>query len=449
MKTDTIAAIATAPGQGGIGIIRISGPETEKILNAVFVPAAGKFNGFHSHEMVYGAVCDGNGMIDECMAVLMRAPRSYTREDVAELQLHGGGYNLTRALECCLDNGARLAEPGEFTRRAFANGRIDLSRAEAVMQLISARGEQEHRAAVRQLEGRTASYVRSVSDELYQIQAGLAACIDYPEEIPDEEGAAGLEAHLLQLIDRLMSSVDERCSRLLSDGLQVVLAGRPNVGKSSILNSLLGEERAIVTQIPGTTRDPVKGEMTLNGIRICITDTAGLRNTDDPVERIGVERSVKELKDADLVLFVLDGSESLSSEEEKYLKSMKPSDAVLINKSDLPLRITEKTVRSIHPDTPCIVLSAHDLTTLTPIKELIRTQAEISDRIIFSQPRHAALVRKAVAHLKDAVETLHTLTLDFVSVDLQAAQNALAEITGDQVSEKILDTVFSRFCVGK
>ena len=286
---DTIAAIATAPGQGGVGIVRISGPEAEQVLSRVFRPA--KAAPLVSHMLTYGHVMDGAEAVDECMAVLMRAPRSYTREDVAELQLHGGTYLCQRVLALCLQNGARLAAPGEFTRRAFLNGRIDLSQAEAVMGLISAQGEQARRAALRQLEGGASSFIRQAAEELYDLQAGIAACIDFPEEISEEEAAVNLRPRMLALADTLDNACDERAARIVSSGLNVALCGRPNVGKSSLLNALLGEERAIVTDVPGTTRDMVTGDMTLGGSVIHLTDTAGQHDTDDPVERLGVERA--------------------------------------------------------------------------------------------------------------------------------------------------------------
>ena len=315
MKEDTIAAIATAPGQGGIGIIRISGPESEKILKKIFRPAGLKETyGWKSHFLMYGRITDGAEILDECMAVIMRSPKSYTREDVAEIQSHGGTQVLQSILELVLKCGARMAEAGEFTRRAFLNGRIDLSRAEAVMSLIQARGEQERRAAVRQMSGGTAAFVRKASDDLYLLQAGLAACIDYPEEISDEEGAGSLREGLEHLTGLLRNAVDERSSHLIYDGMQVTLFGVPNAGKSSLLNALIGQEKAIVTDIPGTTRDTVEGEMSLDGIRIHLTDTAGMRDTEDPIERIGVERSERARQNADVAMLVLDGSREMTTE---------------------------------------------------------------------------------------------------------------------------------------
>ena len=449
MKEDTIAAIATAPGEGGIGIVRLSGPDAERILSRVFRPA-GKPEAIHeSHRMVYGTVTDGSNTVDECMAVLMRAPRSYTREDVAEIQVHGGGYVLNRVLSLCLDAGARLAQPGEFTRRAFLNGRVDLSQAEAVMGLISARGEQEHKAAVRQMNGGATSFVREYADELYRLQAGLSACMDYPEEISDEEGTGTLKEGLQRLVVRLENAVDEHASRLIHQGLRVALVGRPNVGKSSLLNALLGEERAIVTSIPGTTRDTVLGEMTINGIRVELTDTAGIHETEDPVEKIGVARSEKALREADAVLLILDGSEAVNETDRMLLDSLPPHSAVVINKSDLPTIVSEDTVRHLRPDLVCMTLSARTPESLDALRSYLSRFANISDRLAVTQPRHIDAVRRAVAHLRDALSTLDSFSADMASTDLQAAQAALSEITGDRADEKLLDYVFSRFCVGK
>ena len=448
-KQDTIAAIATAPGNGGIGIVRISGPDAEKILREVFVPAGGDREFPASHRMVYGLLKDGRETVDECMAVLMRAPRSYTREDVAEIQLHGGSFVVNRALGLCLGKGARLAEPGEFTRRAFLNGRVDLSRAEAVMEMITARGEQEHKAAVRQLNGGASSFIREFADELADLQAGLAACIDYPEEISDEEGAGTLSEGLKQLIRRLEDAMDEHASRLIHQGLQVALFGRPNVGKSSLLNALLGEDRAIVTEIPGTTRDTVCGEMTVGGVRVVITDTAGIHETEDPVEKIGVERSEKARKQADTALLVIDGSEKLTTEDIELIRKYEEPGAIVINKSDLPVAVTAEEIKRIRAEAVCLTVCAKEPESLKPILAYLKQFAEVSDQVALTQPRHLDAARRAVSHMKDALATLENYTPDVAATDRQAAQSALSEITGENADEKLLDRVFSRFCVGK
>ena len=450
MINDTIAAIATPPGTGGIGIIRISGPEAESILCKVFIPAGAKREYRpESHRMMYGKLSDSGRTVDECMAVLMRAPKSYTREDVAEIHLHGGDYVVRRGLEVCLREGARLAEAGEFTRRAFLNGRIDLSQAEAVMELISARGEQAHKAAIRQMNGGAAGFIRPISDRLYELQAGLAACIDYPEEVTDEEGTGALRSGLQELIQCLEEAVDEHTSRLLHRGLQAAIIGKPNVGKSSLLNALLGEERAIVTSVPGTTRDMIQGEMILNGIRIILTDTAGIRDTEDPVERIGVERSENAWKNADLTILVLDGSAELNEEDRKLLLGIRENAVIVINKADLPLKLQAENLPGIKPGTACVTASARKPETLNSLKDELRLYAAVSDQAALTQPRQLDAARRAAGHLKDALMTLDTFTPDMASTDLQAAQEALSEITGDRADEKLLDSVFSQFCVGK
>ncbi len=444
MDTDTIAAISTPPGEGGIGIIRLSGPAAERILERVFRRPGGDAAPWESHRMYYGFLRAGEETVDEGMAVLMRAPRSYTREDVAELQLHAGSYILQRALEICLEQGARLAEPGEFTRRAFLNGRIDLSRAEAVMSLISARGEQEHRAAVREMRGGVTAFVRAAADRLYEIQAGLAACVDYPEEISEEEGAAEMIPRLESLIRQIREGIQERSSRLLHQGLRVALAGRPNVGKSSLLNALLGEERAIVTSVPGTTRDPVTGEMTLDGVRVRLTDTAGVRETRDEVERIGVERTRKAMEEADAVLLVLDGSMPLQAEDRELMARLPENGAWVVSKGDLPQRLEL-------PETDRTVLrcSALQPESLEGIRAYLRRFTALSDQMAVTQPRHLDALRRAAGFLESALETVRTMPPDLAATDLQAAQAALGEITGDQADERLLDTVFERFCVGK
>ena len=447
---DTIAAIATAPGQGGIGIIRISGSESAGILQKLFEPRTkAPRPEKESHRLTYGVICDGEEIVDECMAVLMKAPGSYTREDVAEIQIHGGAAVLQRTLSLCLANGARMAEPGEFTRRAFLNGRIDLSQAEAVMSLIRARGEQERKAAVRQMEGGTASYIRKASDELYRLQAGLAACIDYPEEISDEEGAGQLKEGLDRLTAYLEEVVNERSSELIHEGLKVTLFGTPNAGKSSLLNALLKQEKAIVSDIPGTTRDTVEGEITINGIRVFVTDTAGLRETRDPVEKLGVQRTRSAIRGADIGFLVIDASRILCDEDLECLRQIRPEDAVVLNKNDLPQVTTEETIRGIAEGVRCITLSAIDGNSITPLREYLSEKTMVTDHLALTQPRHLEAVKRAVKSLKEAKETLRTMTPDMAATDLQAAQLALGEITGDRTDEKLLDEIFADFCVGK
>lgn len=447
MTNDTIAAIATAPGQGGVSIVRLSGPMAEDILLQVFRPA--KAAPMPSHLLTYGHVLDGQETVDECMGVIMRAPRSYTRENVAELQLHGGGYTCQRVLSLCLKAGARLAEPGEFTRRAFLNGRIDLSQAEAVMGLIAAQGDKAHQAAMHQLQGGASAFIRQAADELYSIQAGAAACIDYPEEITEEEAASDLAPRITALADHLDSACNERAARIVTSGLTVALCGRPNVGKSSLLNALLGEDRAIVTPIPGTTRDMITGDMSLGGSIIHLMDTAGLHSTDDPVEQLGVARAESAIRQADVVLLVLDASQPLTAEDSALVDKLRGLNAALVlNKADLPAALTGQEVSPLLDGAPVIRLSAQQPDTLEPLKAYLGQQANLSDQLTLTQPRHLEAARRAAAHLRQAAISLDA-AIDLAAVDLQTAQLALSEITGDQVEERLLDRVFSQFCVGK
>lgn len=449
MKQDTIAAIATAPGQGGVSIVRLSGPEAEDVLLRLFRPAGKKALPLQSHLLTYGHVMDGETVVDECMAVIMRAPRSYTRENVAELQLHGGGYTCQRVLALCLQRGARLAEPGEFTRRAFMNGRIDLSQAEAVMGLIAAQGEKAHAAAMHQLAGGASSFIRRAADELYAISAGAAACIDYPEEISEEEAAAELEPRILRLAEEIDRACDERAARIVATGLNVALCGRPNVGKSSLLNALLGEDRAIVTNIPGTTRDMVHGDMMLGGCIIHLMDTAGVHETDDPVEQLGVQRAEHAVRQADAVLFLLDAGMPLTEDDRRMAALLDPANtAVILNKADLPPVISLEEAQALVPGAKVISLSAHEASSLAPLKDFLLEKASVSDQLTLTQPRHLEAARRAASHLRQAAQGLQ-LAIDLSTIDLHAAQLALAEITGDQVEEKLLDQVFSQFCVGK
>lgn len=447
--SDTIAAIATAPGEGGIAIVRISGPDAESVFSSLFVPAKAVAR-FHSHHLYYGHVMDGEEVIDECMGVLMRAPHSYTREDVAEFQLHGGYAIAHRVLALVLSRSVRLADAGEFTRRAFLNGRLDLSQAEAVMELISARGEQARRAAIHQLSGGASSFIRQASDDLYALQAGIAACIDYPEEISEEEAASDLGPRMLALAERLEAACNEKAARLLRTGLQVALCGRPNVGKSSLLNALLGEDRAIVTDLPGTTRDLVEGDLILDGCLIHLTDTAGMRDTPDPVESVGVERARRAARNADLVLLLLDASSALTEEDLALIRELSALPvAVCLSKSDLPQVLLPDEIRALLPKADVLTVSSLESASMSALREYLLSRARVSDLLSLTQPRHMDAARRAAAALRDAEQTLSSAEIDLCTLDLDRAQSALSEITGDNVEEKLLDRVFSTFCVGK
>ena len=439
-EEDTITALATPPGQGGIAIVRVSGCAARAYFEKLFRPAGQQI--VESHRMLYGHLYDEQGMlIDECMAVLMLAPRSYTREDVAEFHLHGGNQTARQALRALYAIGARPADPGEFTRRAFLNGRIDLSRAEAVMRLISAEGEQAARAALRQLDGGTSAFVRDIQAQGIAITAGVAAALDYPEEIDEKEAAADTASQARILAKRLTDACDERAARLLESGFEVVLCGLPNAGKSSLLNALLGEERAIVTDIPGTTRDVVRGTVLLNGLAVHLSDTAGIRTQTDTVEAIGVERARAAMRSADLVLLVMDGSVPMTEEDEQLLHEAEYPHLVLLSKSDLPhayeysgaLRVSVRTGEG-----------------LRELREELAAHAGEIGEMPLTDARHMRLARRSAALLTEAADALENgEPLDLAAVSLYEALDTLGGITGDRVDEKLLDDLFSRFCVGK
>ncbi len=441
MAAETIAALATPPGRGGIAIIRISGAGAEAALRAVFVPADQK-PAYDSHLMRYGKVMQGDEMLDEGMAVLMRAPRSYTREDVAEIHLHAGEYVVERVMDLLWSLGVTPAQPGEFTKRAFLNGRLDLSRAEAVMQLINATSQRCAKAAVRELQGGSSAFIRQAQDELLDILAGVAAALDYPEEIDEGEVTPGLAHKVEALSHRLLSACDERGARILEHGLEVVIIGKPNVGKSSLLNLLLKEERAIVTSEAGTTRDIVRGSLMIDGIRVNLSDTAGIRQSTGQVEEIGIKRALQALEAADLVLAVLDAASVLSAEDEDVLARVRPYPHLLvINKDDL----------QVQADLPRgIRISAKTGEGLAQLKQAIAGIAGQPGEGALTNARHMQLARRAAGSLHQAAEAMRRAeSLDLCAVDLHEALYLLGEVTGDQVSQDLLDRVFSQFCVGK
>ena len=440
-ERDTIAALATANGTGGIAIVRVSGPEAENCLKALFRPA----RTFESHRMVYGHVCFRGETLDECMAVLMRAPHTYTREDVVEFQLHGGTFVARSVLDALYQMGVRPAAPGEFTKRAFLNGRIDLSRAEAVMSLISAEGSRSARAALRQLEGGVGSFIKEAQQELLELLSGVAAAIDYPDEISMEEAAGNVESGALRLAEKLESGCDERGARIAEQGLEAVLCGRPNVGKSSLLNALTRQERAIVTDIPGTTRDVVTAEMVLDGIKVHFSDTAGIRENADVIEAIGVEKAKRAVAGADVALVVLDAAAGLTAEDEALLRETEDiPHIVVLNKCDLPM---DASARALAEGLPVSAVTGQGIPELE--KRIASFGAGAGESTLTMQ-RHMALAREAAVALRRAAETARMgEAVDLCAVELHEALNALGRVTGEQVDEQLIDDIFSRFCVGK
>ena len=448
---ETIAAIATAGGAGGIAIVRVSGDRAEAILKRLFVPA-GRRDTFESHRLMYGRAVDADGAtLDEVMAVLMRAPASYTREDVAEIHCHGGGAGAGAVLARALELGARMAGPGEFTKRAFLNGRIDLSRAEAVMQLIGAQGQAAARASLRQLEGGVSGFVRDASEQLTGVLALIEASTDFPDEVEVEAAAGEVVGRLGKVIAALRARCDERSARVLREGASIVLAGRPNVGKSSLMNALLDQERAIVTEIPGTTRDVLTERITLGGVVAELSDTAGRRSTDDPIERIGVDRARRAAESADVVLIVLDAAEKLDDSDVELLKKADDRAIICLNKSDLRPVLDAQAIREL-TGARIMEISAQ---TGQGIDALV---GELTRRVAPDEEgggtltvrRHIGLARQAAESLERAVDAVAGgLPLDTAAIDIGLALSSLMEITGENATEAVIDRVFSDFCVGK
>ena len=450
-QNDTIAAIATGSGAGGIAIVRISGDRAEAILDEMFVPARAR-RPFESHRLMYGRAVDAHGdALDEVMAVLMRAPATYTRQDVAEIHCHGGAISASAVLGRALELGARTAGPGEFTRRAFLNGRVDLARAEAVMQLIGAGSQAAARASLRQLEGGVSGFVRRVTDRLTDLLALLEASTDFPEEVEEEAAADGVTEGLRDAIREIRARSDARSARLIRDGASIVLAGRPNVGKSSLMNALLDQDRAIVTAIPGTTRDVLTERISIGGVMAEISDTAGLRETEDPVERIGVDRAERAVEGADVVLIVLDAAQPLDASDAALVESADERAVICLNKGDLEPVVT---ARQLGEMTSARIIETSALTgagigaLMEELSRRVCADGESDGRL--TARRHIELAGSAAGHLEDAVATIEAgLPLDTAAIDIRAALFDLAEITGENATEAVIDRVFENFCVGK
>ncbi|MBQ7886888.1 MAG: tRNA uridine-5-carboxymethylaminomethyl(34) synthesis GTPase MnmE [Clostridia bacterium] len=449
LSGDTIAAQATASGEGGVAIVRLSGEGSEEILSRVFRAKNGQPL---AHRMLtYGHVMDGETVVDEAMAVLFRAPQSYTREDVAEIHCHGSDALVRRILLLLLRAGARMANPGEFTCRAFLNGRIDLSQAEAVMRMIRAGSERAMTSAIRQMEGGVSGFVRAAREQIIGLLAEIAAAIDFPDEIEEVQTAQEIHARCGEIIEKIRRACDPRAGRIEDEGLRVVLCGRPNAGKSSLLNALIGGERAIVTDIPGTTRDTLTESVQIEGLRVLLTDTAGLRETGDAVERIGVERAKKALGEADVRVLVLDSSCAITQEDRESLCELEPH-IVVLSKGDLETVVTSEDALKEFPPAKTVAVCAPRGEGLDALRRLLVSFApeDSAESAMLSQARHVQAALRACDCLYDAQRTIDDgMTLDVCAVDLSAALDALGEITGETMSEQVIGEVFARFCVGK
>ena len=457
MRTDTIAAIATAMSSSGIGIIRISGDEAVEIVSRIFLMKNGKkLSDMPTHTIHYGHIKDGDEVIDEVMVVLMRAPKSYTKEDTVEIDCHGGVYVMKRVLETVIKYGARPAEPGEFTKRAFLNGRIDLAQAESVIDIIHAKNEFALKSSERQLSGSLSSAVKTVREKLLHEIAFIESALDDPEHISLDgypKTLQGIVEEAGKEIRKLLANSDN--GEILKEGISTVIIGKPNAGKSSLLNTLVGEERAIVTDIAGTTRDVLEEQINLNGIILNVIDTAGIRKTDDVVEKIGVDRAKKYLNDADLAIYVVDTSTQLDENDFEIMELLKDRKAIiLLNKSDLAPVTDRESIRK-HLDKKMIAISAKEQTGIGELEETIREmfftgEVTFNDEVYITNIRHKTALQEAMNSLNLVVQSIMDgMPEDFYSIDLMNAYEELGSIIGEAVEDDLVNEIFSKFCLGK
>ena len=455
---DTIAAISTAMGESGIGIVRLSGKESINICNNIFIGNKKKqLKDAKNRELVYGYIVDGEEKIDEVLIAFMKGPYTYTREDMVEIYCHGGIVPVKRILELVLKSGARLADRGEFTKRAFLNGRLDLSQAEAVMDLIKAKTDESYDVSLNQLEGKLSKEVNNIRDILLDILAHIEVSIDFSDEDIEEISYEKLESRaklVEEKIKKLLST--ENRGRILRDGLNTVILGKPNVGKSSLLNAMLRENRAIVTDIPGTTRDIIEEYVNIDGIPLKIIDTAGIRDTENIVEQIGVDRAKDMVNKADLIIAVFDASEGLTEEDFHIIDIIKDKDAIiLLNKSDLPNKYQEEDLQKLIPNKNIITTSIATGVGIDVLEDSIKEmfysgEIELGNDAIITNIRHKNQLVKAKDNILDAINGIKMgMPLDCIEVDIRNCWDNLGEITGDGIGEDILDRIFSEFCIGK
>ena len=463
MKTDTIAAIATAMSNSGIGVIRISGEDAVEIADKIYRSKNGKkkLSNQKTHTIHYGYIYDEDFLIDEVMVLIMRAPHSFTAEDTIEIDCHGGMLVMNKILETVLKNGARVAEPGEFTKRAFLNGRIDLTKAEAVMDLIESQNDYALKSSIDQLKGNVYEKITSFRNIIIHEIAFIESALDDPEHISLD----GYPDELMKTIDFLLDEMNRMLisfqnGKVLKEGIKTVILGKPNAGKSSLLNKLLGEEKAIVTEIAGTTRDVLEQYINLDGIGIHIIDTAGIRETDDIVEKIGVDRAMKQAQEADLILYVVDSSKPLNEDDYSIMELMSSKKfIILLNKSDLNTVVSvedlEKICKNDKEHYVIIQTSMKDETGIDQLEDAIKKYF-ISGKIDFNHEANITNIRHKEA-LSDAYESLKLVKKsiedempeDFLSIDLMNAYSSLGKIIGQEVEDDLVNEIFSKFCMGK
>ncbi|MBC1435435.1 tRNA uridine-5-carboxymethylaminomethyl(34) synthesis GTPase MnmE [Paenilisteria rocourtiae] len=459
MEFDTIAAISTPPGEGAIAIIRLSGDEAIQVADRIFC-AQKPLNEMESHTIHYGHIIDPSTgeTVEEVMATVMRAPRTFTREDVVEINAHGGIVSVNRVLQLLLRYGAKLAEPGEFTKRAFLNGRIDLSQAEAVMDLIRAKTDRAMGVALQQMDGSLSRLIRNLRQEILDALAQVEVNIDYPEYDDVEEMTQRMLVEKAQLVrasvEQLLLTAQQ--GKILREGLATAIIGRPNVGKSSLLNQLIQEEKAIVTDIAGTTRDIIEEYVNVRGVPLRLIDTAGIRETEDIVEKIGVERSRKALQEADFILLVLNQNESLSVEDEALFEAVKGHNfVVVLNKTDLMQNIDVARVRELAKDNPVVETSLVNDAGITQLELAIKDlffagEIDAGDATYVSNARHIALLHEAIGAIEAVIDGVEAgMPVDIVQIDMTRAWDLLGEIIGESVQDELLDQLFNQFCLGK
>lgn len=458
MKTDTIAAIANGVGSGGISIIRISGENALSTIDKIYQSKNKNkvLSKQKSHTIHYGYIVEGKDIIDEVMVTIMRAPSTYTREDVVEINCHGGIVVTKKILETVLKQGVRLAEPGEFTKRAFMNGRIDLSQAEAVCDIINAKNEIALKNSLNQLRGKEYEIIKALRDGILREIAYIEAALDDPENFSLE----GFSDQLLLNLDKYCRSIEELISsskngKLIKEGIKTVILGKPNAGKSSLLNILVREDRAIVTDIAGTTRDTLEETVQLNEITLNIIDTAGIRNTEDVVEKIGVEKAIRMAREADLIIYVIDSSTSLDENDEVILSLIKDKKAILLlNKSDLAPKVTVDEIKE-KTNHPIIITSFIKYKGLEELELLIKEmffkgEIKINEEILITNDRHIEAFTKALEAIKMVKDSIvNQMPEDFYSIDLMTAYEELGKILGENVEEDLINMIFSEFCMGK
>lgn len=461
MQLDTIAAISTPMGEGAIAIVRLSGEDAIEIAGKLFQGVGGKkLIDVPSHTIHYGHLRDPKSreIVEEVMVSVMKGPKTFTKEDVVEINCHGGLVSVNRVLQLVLRSGARLAEPGEFTKRAFLNGRIDLSQAEAVMDLIRAKTDRAMNVALGQMEGRLSNLIRKLRQEILETLAHVEVNIDYPEYDDVEEMTHRLliekATFVRDEIQKLLQTSQQ--GKILREGISTVIVGRPNVGKSSLLNSLVQENKAIVTDIPGTTRDVIEEYVNVRGVPLRLLDTAGIRETEDIVERIGVERSRQVLKEADLILLVLNHADELTNEDENIFQAVEGMDViVIINKTDLPQKIDMDRVRELAMVHKLVTTSLLDDIGVDELEQSIASlffegSLEAGDMTYVSNSRHIALLTQAMDTIEEALQAVESgVPIDMVQIDYIRTWELLGEIIGESVQDSLIDQLFSQFCLGK